>query len=47
MKKRWISTMLVGTMIGSLCTGCGSESSEVDKSEFEKVQEDTGSNKKV
>lgn len=47
MKKRWISTMLVGTMIGSLCTGCGSQSSKVDKSEFETVKEDTNSNQKV
>lgn len=47
MKKRWISTMLVGTMIGSLCTGCGSQSSKVDKSEFETVQEDTSSDQKV
>ena len=47
MKKRWVSTMMVGAMLGSLCMGCGSASSKVDKSEFEAVQEDTGSNQKV
>ena len=47
MRKRWISIMLVGAMVSTLCMGCGSESSQVDKSKFKAVKEDTNGNQKV
>lgn len=47
MRKRWISTMLVGAMVSTLCMGCGSESSQVDKSKLEAVKEDAKGDQKV
>ena len=47
MRRRWISTVVMGAMISSLCMGCGSESSKVDQEKFETVKEETKSDEKV
>lgn len=47
MKKRWISTMLVGAMVSSICMGCGSQSAKVDKSKLETIKEENRNEKKV
>lgn len=47
MRKRWVTTVMVGAMLSSLCMGCGSESSKVDKSKFETVKEETKDGEKV
>lgn len=39
MKKRWISLLMTGVMLGTLCTGCGGKSNTADTSKLSSVKE--------